>query len=217
MSDPTPRLYLNTPLIFEPKPFADELAHALDAGDVACVRLRLKGASADELRFAIDALAPICHSRDTALILADHWRLAKEMGLDGVHLEENRTAVREARAELGPDAIVGASCGASRDAGMRAGEVDASYVSFGPIVADPALEAGDIAPLELFAWWQQMIEIPVVAEGGVTPEAAEKLAPYADFIAASKEVWKYEDGPAAAVRRYLEAISRGLEERGDAG
>lgn len=211
MSAPTPRLYLNTPLMFEPKPFADALARALDAGDVACVRLRLKGASADELRFAIDALFPICQSRGAALVVSDHWRLAGETGLDGVHLEDERGALREARAHLGADAIVGVSCGASRHAGMVAAENDASYVSFGPVRADPALGSGESAPLELFEWWQQMIETPVVAEGGVTPEDAERLAPFADFVAASNGVWKHAEGPDAGVRAYLAAFARAAQ------
>ncbi len=211
MSAARPRLYLNTPLMFEPKPFADALARALDAGDVACVRLRLKGASADELRFAIDALFPICQSRGAALVLSDHWRLARDAGLDGVHLEEERGRVREARAHLGADAIVGVSCGASRHAGLVAGENDASYVSFGPVRADAALGSGELAPIDLFEWWQQMIEAPVVAEGGVTIEDAERLAPFADFVAPGRSVWTDEAGPAARVKAFLDALARGLE------
>lgn len=214
MSAHAPRLYLNTPLLFEPKPFADELARALDAGDVACVRLRLKGASADELRFAIDALFPICQSRGAAMVIADHWRLAREAGLDGVHLEETRGQAKEARAHLGADAIVGVSCGTSRHAGLIAGEQEASYVSFGPVRIDPALASGETAPPDLFEWWQQFIEVPVVAEGGVTPADAERLAAHADFVAAAQGIWKHADGAAAGVVAYLDALRRGAS--GDA-
>ena len=36
------RLYLITPPRIDPVPFSDSLAKALDAGDVACLQLRLK-------------------------------------------------------------------------------------------------------------------------------------------------------------------------------
>ena len=42
ISPPACRLYLVTPPAFDPAAFAPLLAEALDAGDVACVQLRLK-------------------------------------------------------------------------------------------------------------------------------------------------------------------------------
>ncbi|MEL6977750.1 MAG: thiamine phosphate synthase [Pseudomonadota bacterium] len=203
---PRPRLYLNTPFLFEPAPFAEALARALEAGDVACVRLRLRGASEDELRYAVEALKPVCHERDVALILADAFRLAAEMGLDGVHFEEGKNAQIEARAALGPEAIIGVGCGASRDRGLTAGERGASYVAFGPVAQEESLRVGDLAEPDLFAWWQTMIELPVVAEGGMTPALAAELTGKADFIAACRSVWDAPEGPAAAVAAYQAAI-----------
>lgn len=207
---PRPRLYLNTPFLFEPKPFAEQLAQALDAGDVACVRLRLSGASEDELRFAIEVLRPVCHARETALLVADFFRLVPDTGLDGVHFEDGRNAQREARALLGPEAIIGVGCGASRDRGLNAGERGADYVSFGPVAAAAALATGEIAEPGLFVWWQTMIELPVVAEGGMTPALAERLCGAADFIAASRSVWDCPGGPGSGVAAYVAALDRGM-------
>ncbi|MFQ5763456.1 MAG: thiamine phosphate synthase, partial [Rhodospirillales bacterium] len=49
------RLYLVTPPAFEPAAFADTLAQALDADDVAALQLRLKGADDDQVRRAAEA------------------------------------------------------------------------------------------------------------------------------------------------------------------
>ena len=46
------RVYLITPPALDPVPFADRLAAALDAGDVAAVQLRLKDATDDAWRRA---------------------------------------------------------------------------------------------------------------------------------------------------------------------
>ncbi|MCI4661523.1 MAG: thiamine phosphate synthase [Neomegalonema sp.] len=205
----TTQLYLTTPFMFEPRRFADDLSAALDAGPVACVRLRLRGASEDELKFAIETLRPICHSREVALIIADYYKLAAQTGLDGVHFEEAAPDIEEARKALGPDASIGASCGTSRHRGMSLGERGTDYVSFGPVRAPANLHNGELATRSLFEWWQAMIEIPVVAEGGITPDVAAELVGAADFVASCRAVWQHPEGPAQAIRAFHEAIERG--------
>ena len=106
-----------------------------------------------------------------------------------------RIAVRTA---LGKDAIVGAYAAASRHEGMAAGEIGADYVSFGPVAAS-GLGDGKVAPFELFRWWSEMIELPVVAEGGLTPELAAELAGVADFLALGPEIWSAPEGEMAAL------------------
>ncbi len=56
-------VYLITPPAFDPAPFADLLAAALDAGDVAAVQLRLKDADDAAWQRAIDALRPVAQAR----------------------------------------------------------------------------------------------------------------------------------------------------------
>ena len=101
------RLYLVTPPALEPAAFAPLLTEALDAGDVACVQLRLKDCPEDDIRRACDILRPIAQERDVAFILNDHPRLARETGCDGVHVGQTDTPYRDARKILGNDAIVG--------------------------------------------------------------------------------------------------------------
>ena len=88
---------------------------------------------------------------------------------------------------------------------MTAAEIGADYVSFGPVGAT-GLGDGSAAPLDLFAWWSEMIEVPVVAEGGLTPELAADLAPVADFLALGDELWSHVDGPDIALTGYLERM-----------
>ena len=105
--------------------------------------------------------------------------------------------VRAARKALGTDAIVGSFCGTSSHDGMTAGEAGADYVSFGP-VGTTALGDGTTAPLDLFHWWSEMIEVPVVAEGALSSALIAELAEHTDFLGIS-EIWR-EDDPVAALR-----------------
>jgi thiamine-phosphate pyrophosphorylase len=176
--------------------FADALGAVLDAVPVACVRLTLASHDEDDIARAADALREVTHARDIALVIANHTLLAQRLGLDGVHLADAARSVRGARKVLGPDAIVGSFCGTSRHEGMSAGEAGADYVSFGPTTVT-ALGDGSVAEGALFEWWSEMIELPVVAEGGLTAESVRSLAPFADFFGIGAEIWQAEDPVAA--------------------
>ena len=51
-----------------------------------------------------------------------------------------------------------------------------------------------------------MIEVPVVAEGGLTPELAAALAGSADFIALGAEIWTAPAGEMAALAAIVERL-----------
>jgi thiamine-phosphate pyrophosphorylase len=199
------QLYLVTPPIVTLDEFAPLLAQLLDSVEIACVRLALATGSEDELARAADQLRAEAHARDVPLVIADHFRLAKRLGLDGVHLGDGPRHVRAAREALGAEAIVGAHARASRHDGMTAAEIGADYVSFGPVTAT-ALGDGVVAPLDLFEWWSEMIEVPVVAEGGIDLTRAREIAAFADFLALGDEIWSHGDGPLAALTAYAAAI-----------
>src|SRR5690606_8113275 len=116
MSDlPACRLYLITPpAIDDLAAFGRELAHALDAGDVAALQIRLKDAPDDVIEAAVDVLTPICHARDVAVILNDRPDLAAKLGCDGVHVGQSDTPYAEARRLVGKDRMVGVTCHDSR-------------------------------------------------------------------------------------------------------
>ncbi|MCB1363322.1 MAG: thiamine phosphate synthase [Rhodobacteraceae bacterium] len=199
-----PQIYLVTPLAFEPDSFCQRLAPVLDSVEIACIRLHLAGRDEDGVLRAADALREVAHARDIALVIADHQILAQRLGLDGVHLGDGARSVRAARRALGPDAIVGAFCGASRHDGISAGEAGADYIAFGPAAAG-ALGDGAAAGIELFRWWSEMIELPVVAEGGLSPALVRELAPHTDFFAIGEEIWASDD-PLQALEDLTQAM-----------
>src|SRR4051812_33506298 len=97
------RVYLITPPALEPVRFADHLAAALDAGDVAAVQLQLKDVDDDIWRRAIDALRPVTQSRDVAFLLNDRAELVLETGCDGAHVGQDDMPARDARLLMGPN------------------------------------------------------------------------------------------------------------------
>jgi thiamine-phosphate pyrophosphorylase len=87
---------------------------------------------------------------------------------------------------------------------MNAGEGGADYISFGPVGISP-LGDGSRADLDIFEWWSEIIEVPVVAEGALTEDLIRQLAPITDFIALGDEIWSTAD-PVAELARLTRAM-----------
>jgi thiamine-phosphate pyrophosphorylase len=200
------RLYLVTPMEFDPEPFAAQVDRALAAQTVACLRLDLGGAPEEQWRVAANHLLPVAHAHDVALVIADHHRLVTPLGLDGVHLAASRVPVREVRKALGPDRIIGGFAGVSRHIAMALAEAGADYVALGPVGETGGLGDGSRAEDAMFEWWAEMIETPVVAEGGVSVADAARLAPFADFLVPDLGVWTAPEGIEAALAAYAAAL-----------
>ena len=216
MTLPLCRLYLITPpRLDDPTEFADALAGAVDAGDVAALQIRLKDVDDETIARAVAAIRTVAQARDVAVILNDRPDLAAALGCDGVHVGQSDASYAEARRLVGPDRMVGVTCHDSRHLAMEAAEAGADYVAFGAFFPTTTKDAPTRADPELLSIWQETMQTPCVAIGGVTAENARGLAAAgADFLAVSAGVWAYPQGPAAAVRAFNAAIAEGLAERG---
>ena len=199
-----PQITLITPPVLDLDIFPSVLARVMDGVEIACLRLSLAGKDADDIGRAADAARVVAHARDVAIVIENHALFVERHGLDGIHLTDGSRAIRALRKDLGADAIVGSFCGISRHEGMSAGEAGADYVAFGPI-GEAGLGLGTQAPRNLFEWWSEMIEVPVIAEGALTRSLVESFAPVTDFFALGPEIWGAED-PLAALKAILSPI-----------
>jgi thiamine-phosphate pyrophosphorylase len=189
-------------LIAEPGLDPAALRGALDAGRVACVLLRSASIDDDALRAAVETLRPVAQQREVAFLVEGRARLAHETGCDGVHLSPDGMTVKQARQEVGAEAIVGVQCGASRHAAIVAAEAGADYIAFGGGVAERWW--AEAADAELVSWWQSLMTAPCVAMvGGDLRTAGDMAAAGADFVAAGPCIWSHPAGPDAAVRELL--------------
>jgi thiamine-phosphate pyrophosphorylase len=195
MSDPNCRLYLIAPRPV-PEGFEAMLDAALGAGDVAALRIAVAEGQAELLA----GVRRVAHAQGVAVILDGAPAAARRAGCDGAHLAAGDD-VAAARRAL-DDLQLGVFCGGSRDQAMQAGQDGADYVSFGPFFGDDAA-----ADPELVSWWVELMELPAVAEGGITvANCAALVQAGVDFLAVDEGVWRHEAGPDAAVREFNEAI-----------
>ena len=165
------------------------------------LQYRNKGADAHLRERQALALLPICRRHGVPLIVNDDWRLAARIGADGAHLGEDDGQLAAARAALGEQALLGASCYDRLDLARAAAATGASYVAFGAFFVSPTKPQARRAAPGLLAQ-SAILGLPRVAIGGITPDNARSLVEAgADLLAVISGVFDAPD-PAAAVRAY---------------
>lgn len=205
-------LYLISPPAFELKSFLAKVREAFETGGVKAFQLRLKEAGDQEILDAAREIAPLCRKHDIAFILNDRADLAIKCDADGIHLGQEDMGVKEARTILGPNRVIGVSCHASKDMGLRAGEEGADYVAFGafyPTKSKPQekIEQWGVPTPDIIEWWSTYTTLPCVAIGGMKPDNCKPLVKAgADFIAAITYVWEHPKGTATAVKEFSKAL-----------
>ena len=202
------QIYLITPPQFDPVPFGETLAAALDAAKVACVQMRLKDAEDEAILRAAEVLRPVCQDRYVTFLLNDRPDLARETGCDGVHLGQGDTPYAESRVIMGPDAVIGVSCHDSRHLAIEAAGAGADYVAFGAFFLTSTKKAEGNPSPEILSWWRDIGNVPAVAIGGITPDNAPSLIEAgADFLAVISAVWDHEHGPAKALKAFHRVLA----------
>lgn len=195
---PSRGIYLLTPDEPDTRRLVARVEPLLAEG-VAMLQLRNKGADPRLRREQALALLPLCQAHRLPLLINDDWRLALEIGAAGAHLGELDGELAEARAALGPGAILGASCYGDLDRAERARAGGASYLAFGACFDSGTKPLARPAPLSLLGDAARL-GLPTVAIGGITPDnAGQVVASGADFIAVIGAVFGAPD-PVAAFR-----------------
>ncbi len=173
------------------------------AGGIRLLQYRNKTAPPEQQRAEAAALATLCRRHDVVFLINDDVELARRVGADGVHLGQQDTALREARAALGTDSIIGITCHDRLDLARQAQAAGADYVAFGRFFASKTKPDAPAADPALLDAARDQLDIPVCAIGGLTPDnAAPLLERGAAMLAVIHGIFGAADVQAAA-RRYV--------------
>ena len=186
-------LYLVTPNWDDTDRLLDVTEQALQEG-VALLQYRHKHADAALRREQAGALLLLARKYGVPFIVNDFIDLCEELDADGVHVGGTDISVAEARARLGKQKLVGASCYGDLQLAHKAQQDGASYMAFGgfypslvkqyPVTTDP----------DIVLQAKREIALPCVVIGGMTPENAAPLAARgADLVAAISSVYLADD------------------------
>jgi thiamine-phosphate pyrophosphorylase len=203
MSDPSPGLYLVTPVLTEAESFLPALREALASADIASLLLRLGPLEDAQAARLVRAVAEPTQAKGAALLVDRSPALAIEAGADGAHVGGVGAPLKDAIKRLFPGHIVGAGGLATRDDAMTAGEAGADYVLFGEDAAplDPPVL------LDRVQWWAEIFNTPCVAFARSLQDVGPLVAAGADFVMLGDCVWSDPRGPAAAVADARRAVT----------
>ncbi|MBO4738848.1 MAG: thiamine phosphate synthase [Bacteroidales bacterium] len=142
------------------------------AGGCKWLQLRMKNSPIEEVRKTAIVVQQLCKQHQSVFILDDNVDLCAEIQADGVHLGKNDMPIRQARAILGENYIIGATCNRYEDI-VKAKENGADYVGLGPFrFTTTKTNLSPILGLEgyegiLQQCRQHQINMPIVAIGGI--------------------------------------------------
>ena len=174
---------------------------------VDILQYRHKGANRRLKRHQAEALLRICRPLGVPLVINDDWRMALEIGADGVHLGATDDDPTQVRAELGDGLLIGVSCYGDLERAKSLAGLDIDYLAFGAMFDSPTKPAAVRAPLSILREARALGK-PSVAIGGITPDNGRQLRDAgADFIAVISGVFDAPD-PAAALTAYHQAFNQ---------
>ena len=183
-------------------------------GGVGVVQLRDKTAPDRVLAEVARSLLPHLNAVGVPLIVNDRVALAKEIGAAGVHLGAEDLSVEEARAFLGPQAVIGLSVDTVVEATASMHQ-PISYLAIGPVFATRT-KTDLPAPggIELVKAVRKVCSRPLIAIGGIDrSNAASVFAAGADGVAVVSALCSASDPEREA--RALRSLRVQLEFRHD--
>lgn len=143
-------------------------------------------------------LQQCCARAGVPLIINDDIPLARRLGV-GLHLGRDDGEVADARATLGPEAIIGVSVYADMARAEAAVQAGADYVSFGRFFPSRTKPSATPAQPDILAAARARLPVPVAAIGGITVDNAAQLVTHgADLLASVEGIFAAPD-PAQAV------------------
>ncbi|MCY1261340.1 Thiamine-phosphate synthase [compost metagenome] len=169
--------------------------------------LQYRDKSHDESRRLREAesLRELCERHGAQLIINDDAELAARLGV-GVHLGQTDGSLAAARALLGRNAVVGATCHASLELAAQAAGEGASYIAFGRFFNSQTKPGAPAATVDLLEQARSRFGLPLVAIGGVTIDnAPELIGRGADLLAVIHALFAADS--AAEVERRARAFS----------
>lgn len=171
-----------------------EIARRAIHGGADVIQLRDKRLSARELLTCAIEIRDLTKSAGAMFIVNDRLDIALASKADGVHLGQDDMPVSYARDLSPPGFIIGISAG-TVDEAKAAANGGADYIGLGPICQTSSKsDTGPVCGFDLIARVKAVVDVPVVAIGGLGKDNIDKaIDAGADGIAVISAVVSQED------------------------
>ncbi|MBU6339069.1 MAG: thiamine phosphate synthase [Rickettsiales bacterium] len=209
------KIYLISPPKIELNSFRTKLEESLKTNLIPVFQLRLKDYPQLEIKKIAQELRKVCRDNNCSIIINDSYEIALEAGADGVHVGVEDGLIKniyQKTKKINPNFIIGASCYDSKHLAMEAGEQGADYISFGAFFESKTKKSRGNPTIEILKWCDEIINLPIVAIGGITDQNCSSLVKSgADFLAVISYIWDNPLGITNAVKNLDSAILKNLK------
>lgn len=191
----------------------EEVVLAAVEGGAGVVQLREKELATRAFVESARRLKALLEPRGIPLIVNDRGDVALAAGADGVHLGQEDMAYPDARALLGPDAIIGLSVETPEDVREAEG-FDVDYLGVSPIFPTPTkTDTKGAWGLDGLAEVRRMSRHRLVAIGGLNAtNAADAIRAGADAVAVVSAICAAAD-PRRAAKELAAVVDAALADR----
>ena len=193
----TARLYF----VLDARPRGEDPERRVDAalrGGADIVQIREKTLGRREIERSAATVRRLCDTYSALFIINDDPELARSVDADGVHVGQDDMAVEDARALLGPDAIIGLSTHSEEQIRASA-DLPVDHISVGPIWETPTKQGRPAVGLDLIRFAAREAPHPFFAIGGIDPSnVAEVVAAGAERLCVVRALRDAEDPEAVA-------------------
>lgn len=206
------RLHVITDFHMQQRLSHAELARFAIRGGADTIQFRQKhGGVRNQLISARETRA-VCSDASTPLIVDDRLDITLAIDADGVHLGQQDFPIDEARAVLGPDVIIGATCTKTSQV-VTAYEQGADYIGFGPVFKTRSKRNPDsVKGLRRLADACDAVPIPVIAIGGITHDRVRSILEAGAYGVAVLSAVVTATNPERATARFRAAIDGAMRE-----
>lgn len=149
--------------------------------NVACIQLRDKNASKEEIYNKAKAFCEKYPERKTPFLINDFLDIAKLVKADGLHTGQDDIPIADQRKLLGESAIIGRTTH-NLDQGKRAEKEGADYISVGPIWETPSKPGREGIGFNYLSVVKEEISLPYVAIGGIDNERINDVLAYKPYM-----------------------------------
>jgi thiamine-phosphate pyrophosphorylase len=182
-----------------------EVIERLWRGGVEAIVLRERDWSGRDWQECAVRLEPL-RARGLRVLASRRLDVALALGLDGVQLGREAVGLAEARALLGPEALIGYSAH-DADEARAAAAAGASCVTLSPIYETGSKPGAAPRGTDWLRAAASQLSIPVLALGGVTADRVHELCAAGAFGVAAVAALGAAADPEAAAREFRRALA----------
>jgi thiamine-phosphate pyrophosphorylase len=185
----------------------NQVRQALEGG-AKVIQLRDKSSTDEALEPLARDLQKLCDQKQATFFINDRVQLAKKIGADGVHVGFTDQTVKDTRAEVGDQMLIGVSCYGDIERAKTAVQDGADYVAFGAFFPSKTKPKADVVDLEVISRAKAELEVPVCVIGGINRKNIDDVSKHdPDLYALVSDIFESEDIK-ATVSELNELISK---------